>query len=267
VKLDVIKKTCASCDKCPLSKTRERVVFGEGNPNASILFVGDYPTEVDSKYGRPMLGHIGDIFANLISEFGFVRNRDIPDSFEAFLAYAVMCSPPKKIKRFGTHTEVEYPPPSKESIRACRDWLLQTIYAIDPILIIAMGDVAINSLLGGKEDETHYIGKVGLIEVPGVAKPILVPVMSMPSPISLVNENSDAPDSFYLWSKYALQNAFQSVDLVSYDRLGELTPHLSSTVYAKPPKEAQIVFIPPDEPDIDDVLDDLPDNVGKAFDW
>lgn len=253
--LKELKAACSTCTECGLHKKRHNVVFGSGNPNARILFVNDFPNYIDDKYGVPMLGDDGRIFNAMLSTFGITRNQDMPDECEIFVANAVMCHP-------GRGREGQILEPSKRTINTCKHWLEETIYAIDPIVVVAMGKAASISLVGSGA-VTQNIGSLHIVDIPGVFKPIRVPVVVIPNPAFLVRDNNNDSNGYSAWTKWTLQELFRQADAVAFDRYGETTRHAPKRPIEKPDRVPAPPYLAPDEPDVDDI----PERLLQAFDW
>tara|TARA_B100000131_G_scaffold234182_1_gene226097 strand:+ start:2169 stop:2861 length:693 start_codon:yes stop_codon:yes gene_type:complete len=124
---------CERCGLCsPTGRERTNVVFGEGDPNASLLIVGEAPGEVEDFEGSPFMGASGEIFQSLLSSFS---NRD-----EVFVTNVVACRP----------TEDSQPDrnrkPDKSEIAACRERLHKIIEIVDPYVILLLGNTAMKAL-------------------------------------------------------------------------------------------------------------------------
>lgn len=125
-----LKTMCAGCHLCDLAKNRKKVVFGEGNENAKLMFVGEGPGESEDESGRPFVGKAGELLDKIITNvLNETRNN-------VYIANIVKCRPPAN--RVPTHIEVA----------ACKPYLLKQIELIQPKVIVALGSTALNSLLG-----------------------------------------------------------------------------------------------------------------------
>ena len=117
-----------TCQKCELGKTRNRFVFGGGNPDANILFVGEAPGEQEDKTGIPFVGRAGKLLDKVLLEVGISRE-------DVFIANVLKCRPPKNRD------------PLPEEIALCENYLHRQIELIKPNVIVALGRVAANTLL------------------------------------------------------------------------------------------------------------------------
>ena len=128
-----------TCTSCPLHKTRNKSIFGEGNKNAEILLVGEAPGSEEDKSGRPFIGRSGKLLDNILDACGFTREKHV------FVSNIVRCRPPDN--RVPTTTEVQ----------TCLPYLLEQIELIQPKIIITLGATSLKKLLG---DETCKISKL-----------------------------------------------------------------------------------------------------------
>ncbi|MBS7528332.1 uracil-DNA glycosylase [Fusibacter paucivorans] len=117
-----------SCEKCALCKGRQNVVFGEGNPNAAIMFIGEGPGEMEDETGRPFVGKSG-MLLDKIFEAADIRREDV------YIANIVKCRPP------GNRN------PLPEEREACLPYLRQQTRLIKPKIIVLLGSVAAKALI------------------------------------------------------------------------------------------------------------------------
>lgn len=108
------------CTKCGLSKDRTRVVPGEGNANANIMFIGEGPGKNEDEQGRPFVGAAGKFLTELIESIGLTREQ-------VYIANVVKCRPPANRD------------PLPAEIETCWPWLEQQIFTIKPKLIVPLG--------------------------------------------------------------------------------------------------------------------------------
>jgi len=127
--LEDVRQQTFDCRRCPLWPSRRTIVFGEGDPNADLLFVGEGPGEEEDRQGRPFVGRAGQLLTNIIKAMGFQREN-------VYIANIVKCRPP------GNRT------PKPEEAEACLPYLRAQIRAIRPKVICALGAVAARYLLG-----------------------------------------------------------------------------------------------------------------------
>jgi uracil-DNA glycosylase family 4 len=136
------QKEALGCRKCgPPCHSRTRVVFGEGPLNAELFIVGEAPGFNEDKEGKPFRGASGMLLDRLLSSVGLERE-------EVYLTTLVKCRPP------------DGRPPKPAEINACRQYLLAQLAAIDPKVVVALGDLASRSLTGRKEAVSRIRGRV-----------------------------------------------------------------------------------------------------------
>jgi len=111
------------CERCPLSETRNRVVFGAGNADADLMFVGEAPGAEEDRQGLPFVGRAGAFLTELLEGIGLKRE-------DVFINNVLMCRPP------GNRD------PQPEEIDSCRPWLEQRIKLIEPRVICTLGNFA-----------------------------------------------------------------------------------------------------------------------------
>jgi uracil-DNA glycosylase family 4 len=127
--LDELRELCLNCQRCPLRKGATNVVFGEGDPHAGIMFIGEGPGGEEDKMGRPFVGAAGKLLDRIIAAAGWKRE-------EVYIANVVKCRPP------GNRN------PLQEEIEVCYPLLEKQIELIDPQIIVTLGAVSAKVLLG-----------------------------------------------------------------------------------------------------------------------
>src|SRR3954451_2552446 len=111
------------CQKCPLAEGRTQVVFGTGDPDSDLMFVGEAPGFHEDKQGKPFVGQAGKLLDKLLEEIGLVRKQ-------VFVANVLKCRPP------GNRD------PQPAEIEACEGHLMQQIELIQPRVICSLGNFA-----------------------------------------------------------------------------------------------------------------------------
>ena len=124
-----LKEEALACQKCGLREGCKGVVFGEGDPAAGLLLVGEGPGQVEDETGRPFVGAAGNLLDRILEAVGLRRE-------EVYIANVVKCRPPQNRV------------PMPEERAACRPWLDRQIELIDPDVIICLGASAAQVLLG-----------------------------------------------------------------------------------------------------------------------
>lgn len=130
VTLDAVRHALGDCRRCGLAEKRTQIVFGDGNPNADILFVGEGPGEQEDLRGIPFCGPAGDLLTSMIE-----KGMMIPRS-SVYICNIVKCRPPRNRT------------PLEDEVAACRPFLDGQIRAIKPKVIVALGKPAASLLLG-----------------------------------------------------------------------------------------------------------------------
>ncbi|MBI4362157.1 MAG: uracil-DNA glycosylase [Euryarchaeota archaeon] len=140
--LDELRARAEACTRCPLHRGRTRVVFGEGPPDAKVMFVGEGPGYQEDRQGRPFVGDAGKILTQLIEAAGMRRE-------EVYIANVVKCRPP------GNRA------PEPGEAEACAGYLDGQLHHVNPRIVVALGRIAARRLLGreiavGKEHGRLY---------------------------------------------------------------------------------------------------------------
>lgn len=139
--LPVIAAEASTCTKCSLSETRTNVVFARGNPEAKLVFIGEAPGADEDAQGLPFVGRAGQLLDKMIQAMGLDPAKDV------YVCNIVKCRPPDN--RTPTQAEIE----------TCIPYLHEQLAAIDPKVIVAMGNTAVGSLLGTKLGITKVRGQ------------------------------------------------------------------------------------------------------------
>ena len=148
-RLAEMAREVAACRACGLHATRRHTVFGEGDPDADLLFVGEAPGADEDRTGRPFVGRAGELLTRMIKAMGF--NRD-----QVFIANVLKCRPPNNRT------------PARDEILACRHVLEEQIRLIAPRVIVALGAPAAKTLLDQKKGINALRGRAHPYSVPGV---------------------------------------------------------------------------------------------------
>ena len=150
--LDVIKAEVEACAKCGLAPTRTNTVFSRGNPNAKLVFVGEAPGADEDEQGLPFVGRAGQLLDKMIAAMGLDPEKDV------YVCNIIKCRPPGNRRPEPAETE------------ACIPYLHEQLAAINPKVIVAMGNTAVGTLLNTKLGITKvrgswklYKGKVPLM--------------------------------------------------------------------------------------------------------
>jgi len=135
------------CKKCKLHETRTQTVFGEGDPDANILFIGEGPGQQEDLSGRPFIGKAGMLLTRIIEKgIGISRDR-------VYIANIVKCRPTVDLKMMKDR------PPDADEVGMCSPYLLKQIDIIQPNVIVTLGNPATKFLLQTQEGITSLRGK------------------------------------------------------------------------------------------------------------
>ena len=143
--LEAIERLVKDCTLCPLYKTATRHVFGEGDPRASLMFIGEAPGRDEDQQGRPFVGAAGQLLTKMIEAMGLKREQ-------VYIANVLKHRPP----------ENRVPEPNE--MEACKPYLLEQIALIKPRVICTLGAVATKALLGPEIAITKVRGSRQLFE-------------------------------------------------------------------------------------------------------
>ena len=138
--LEQILEDLGDCHRCKLAAGRKTIVFGEGNPRAELVFVGEGPGADEDEQGLPFVGRAGQSLNRMIQFIGMKRE-------EVYICNIVKCRPP------GNRT------PEKDEVDACSPFLFRQLEAIQPRLVCCLGAPAMKTLLGIKEGITRVRGQ------------------------------------------------------------------------------------------------------------
>ncbi|HDQ45001.1 MAG TPA: uracil-DNA glycosylase [bacterium] len=139
--LSAFCESIRTCRKCHLAKSRTRFVFGTGNPRARLMLVGEAPGEEEDLRGEPFVGKAGQLLDKILGAIGFSRD-------EVFIANILKCRPPKNRD------------PEQEEIQTCLPHLEKQIALIQPDIIVALGRIAAQTLLGSTDPLTELRSRV-----------------------------------------------------------------------------------------------------------
>ncbi|MEM7179782.1 MAG: uracil-DNA glycosylase [Spirochaetota bacterium] len=142
-----LQREVTSCEKCKLATTRTQTVFGEGNPDAELLFIGEGPGKQEDLQGRPFIGRAGELLTRLIE-----RGIKVPRQ-SVYIANVVKCRPTVDLQFYKDR------PPDPEEVGACHPYLLQQIEIIQPKVIVTLGNPSTKFLLNTTEGITKMRGK------------------------------------------------------------------------------------------------------------
>ncbi len=137
--LEIAKNKCAECQKCPLHKTRTKMVFSDGIPNTKLMLIGEAPGYYEDQQGKPFVGRSGQLLDKIFESVGLTREKDI------YICNTIKCRPPDNRN------------PLPEEKLACREYLDVQLETLKPKIILLCGAVAVQSML---PDITSGITKI-----------------------------------------------------------------------------------------------------------
>ncbi len=127
-KLDVLNSELSNCQRCRLHENRKTLVFGVGNPDADLLFIGEAPGFEEDRTGEPFVGKAGQLLTKIIEAMGLKRE-------EVYICNVIKCRPPENRN------------PLPDEIETCEPFLSKQIEAISPKVVCALGKFAAQTLL------------------------------------------------------------------------------------------------------------------------
>lgn len=143
--MDELRLKLGDCHRCRLSSGRTNIVFGEGNPDSRLMFIGEGPGRDEDAQGRPFVGEAGQLLARMIGKMGF-RREDV------YIANIVKCRPP------------ENRTPEDDEIAHCLPFVVEQIRIAAPTVVMALGRVAAHALLGIKTPISRLRGNIHYFE-------------------------------------------------------------------------------------------------------
>jgi DNA polymerase len=125
--LGELQKIVTACVKCKLAKTRTQVVYGVGNPNADLMFIGEAPGRDEDIQGEPFVGRAGQLLTDIIKAMQLTRD-------DVYIANVIKCRPPENRN------------PEPDELDECRPYIRQQVDLIKPKVIVTLGKFALQSL-------------------------------------------------------------------------------------------------------------------------
>jgi DNA polymerase len=119
----------STCEKCRLSRTRTQVVWGTGNPNADLMFIGEAPGRDEDVQGKPFVGRAGQLLTDIIKAMKLTRD-------DVYIANVIKCRPPENRN------------PEPDELESCRPYIQRQVELINPKVIVTLGKFALQSLTG-----------------------------------------------------------------------------------------------------------------------
>ncbi|WP_195277266.1 uracil-DNA glycosylase [Anaerotruncus rubiinfantis] len=136
---EALRQTVLSCKNCKLCETRHNVVFGVGNPQSKVMFIGEGPGENEDLQGEPFVGRGGQLLDKMLTHVDLSRNENV------YIANMVKCRPPKNRD------------PEKDELEACIGYLRNQVHLIRPKIIVCLGRIAACAIIdpGFKVTKQH----------------------------------------------------------------------------------------------------------------
>jgi uracil-DNA glycosylase family protein len=176
--LPSLREAAAACRACPLWQTGTQTVFGEGTRSAEVMFVGEQPGDREDREGRPFVGPAGRLFDEALAEAGIDRR----------LAYVTNVV--KHFKWVARGKRRIHQKPSWSEITACRPWLEAELAVVEPRVLVCLGAVAAQALLGRDFRVTQRRGE--LVDT------LLAPrTLATVHPSSILRADDDSRDAEY----------------------------------------------------------------------
>ena len=149
--IEELKQSLNNCQKCKLCETRQNIVFGVGNKNTKIMFIGEGPGGDEDRLGEPFVGKAGQLMNKAFDILEIKREN-------VYIANIVKCRPPHNRD------------PEEDEITACMDYLRNQVMIIKPKIIVLLGRIALQNILGQEYKITasrgNWIEKKGIIYMP-----------------------------------------------------------------------------------------------------
>ena len=139
--LRIIREDLGDCTRCRLHKQgRKQIVFGVGNPNADLMFIGEAPGADEDQQGEPFVGRAGQLLTNMIKAMGLEREQ-------VYIANIIKCRPPNNRT------------PERDECETCSPFLMRQVATIKPKVIVALGAVAAKTLLAINDSMSNLRGR------------------------------------------------------------------------------------------------------------
>jgi uracil-DNA glycosylase len=135
-----IRENLGACTRCKLHRTRHKIVFGDGNPKAELVFVGEGPGADEDAQGLPFVGRAGKLLTQMIEAMGLQRK-------DVYICNVVKCRPPENRQ------------PEEDEVHTCSPFLLRQIDTIAPKVIVCLGAVAAKTLLQTNRGISQFRGE------------------------------------------------------------------------------------------------------------
>ena len=166
---ETLQQQCLHCRSCGLCESRTNVVFGVGDPNAEVLFVGEAPGEREDALGEPFVGKAGQLLDDMLAMIGLSRDR-------IYITNSIKCRPPQNRDPLNTEKE------------ACAPYLQKQLQLMDPKIIVCLGRISAMEMIKPDFKITQEHGQ--FFEKNGVLMTALY------HPAALLRDTDKKPDTF-----------------------------------------------------------------------
>ena len=140
-RLQLIREDLGDCNRCKLHTTRTTLVYGVGNPDADLMFVGEAPGRDEDRQGIPFVGRAGQLLTKIIESIDLCRE-------DVYIANVIKCRPPENRN------------PALDEVQTCEPFLFAQVDAIQPRVIVALGSFATRTLLRTEEAISKLRGQI-----------------------------------------------------------------------------------------------------------
>jgi DNA polymerase len=214
--LEQVAAEAATCTRCDLHRSRTQVVFGQGDPHADLMFVGEAPGFHEDRQGLPFVGPSGQLLNRLLGDIG-LRREDV------YICNVVKSRPPRNRD------------PQAEEIAACRPWLDAQIRLVDPKVVVTLGNFAAKTLLETTTGITRLRGRT----FPFQGR-VLLPTFHPAAALHAEGRRSAGPSPLE-----AMEEDFQTLAKLLAEGSGELAPE------PPPPSSEEPTRPEPDPPAVE----------------
>lgn len=237
---DYLNSLCGAwseCQGCMLQHERKNIIFGYGNPDAQLMIIGEAPGTTEDDTGIPFVGSSGDLLEyylswvsanldqnSLLDNWGddhFRKSRNEFSLNDIYFTNIVCCKPP------------ENRAPTTKEIAACSTRLREQIYTVDPTLIITIGGLATEAVIGKKVSITAKRGQLFDSVIPGRLIDITYPVVAVLHMAYLLRRNEFGEESMGGKTYHDFVNAMHLIDTFNFHHRGIPRPH------TRPPRKEE----------------------------
>ena len=166
---DELQQQCLSCRACGLSESRTNVVFGDGNPEAEVLFIGEAPGANEDAQGKPFVGRAGKLLDDMLKMIGLSRSK-------VYITNSIKCRPPQNRDPLNTEKD------------ACKGYLRRQVQMMRPKIIVCLGRISATEIIKPDFKITQEHGQ--FFERAGVQ------MMALYHPAALLRDPGKKPETF-----------------------------------------------------------------------